>query len=237
MDAVRALLRLSPDHAKLEKSTPDAVVLDCRAAADEKAEKQARREVDALLTAEQRTYICAPPVATRRTRDVLRATLRPDVYGVCVPELLSVDQLRYADGVIEELERAAEIRPGLTALALWVDSTRALALLDDLLGALADGSERATLVGLDAAAIGAELGVPADSPTLEQARAATVIATAARGLPAVVGSFSSDAVTDAEAVAAARNAGFRGVVTPDPKAVAGLLEAFPEPAQDEPPPK
>lgn len=236
MDTVRSLLLLSP--ARIAASgvpgfTPDATLLDL---SDLDAEQRpaAAEAAQTLLAAGHRLYLHLHEVQTQQVRDDLLACLSDGVYGVSVPGLISVAQLQYVDGLLEELERRAGITLGLTAIGAWIDSAKGLVLVNDL----ARGSHRLTWLGVDEAALAAEIGVDAQAAAqpLEYAWFASVFAAQANGLPAVNGPLvDADTETELAAAQLARQAGLRGMVTRYENAAPRFNDLFPEAAPPEPP--
>ncbi len=190
-----------------------------------------------MLAAGQRVYLHLRPVDARGLRDDLLACLLPGVYGVSLTRLRSLDQLRYLDSLLEDVEPRAEIAAGLTALGVWIDSAKSLTLAPDL----ARGSHRLTWLGLDAASLASELDVDAHAGALDHARATVVFAAAANGLPAVAGLAAAGHDAGAELVAARqfRGLGMRGQLTRSEKAALEFGRLYPagvepETAEDAP---
>ena len=231
MDTVRALLLVSPD-AKPPSTVPDATLLDLRALTAEQRDG-ARAATQALIDAGQRVYLHIHSVQSGEARDDLVASLIPGVYGVSVSDVLTAQQLQYLDSTLEDLEARAEIRAGLTAIGAWVASARGVQALD----ALAAGSHRLTWVGLDEAALAADLGLdvePDDDdaeevhPTLAHARAQLTLAARANDLPSVLGAPPhEDGRRAAARAAAASAAGLCGGLTMDARLVENFKSAFP----------
>ena len=149
--------------------------------------------------------------------------LREGVYGVSVGDPTSIEQVRYAESLIEEAERRAELRLGLTAMAVWFSTARAISIAPETLAKLRSGAGRVTWIGFDADVLAAALGIERGSATLDAARALLVLAAAAEGLPLV----ERIAAGDQGAADAARAAGVRGVATTEHDALARLRSAFP----------
>ncbi len=230
MDAVRAVLVLPADAEPPAAEAADAIVaLPPHDAADFAA---ARGRTAALLPRSDRLYLAAPPIESGAARGYLAAALQPGVYGVAAPAAASLDQLRYLESILEDLEARADIRPGLTAMALRFDTPAALAIMPEALAALQRSAGRVTWVGWSPQRFADALAVPEDSPTVAQAAAQVVLAAAARGLPAV--HWTAGRPSGAE-IRAARRAGFRGLATSDRAALPHLSAAFPAPEPDSDP--
>ncbi len=244
MDSVRSLLLLPPT-APVPDFRPDATLLDLTGTnptgPDGDNDPAVATAVAALLGAGHRVYLHVHPVQTQRVRDGLLTGLVEGVYGVSLPGLVSVEQLRYVDSLLEEAEARAEIAVGLTAIGVWIETARALTLATEI----ATGSHRLTWLGLNAAALAAELGIEA-SPAIRAAgapdagdaiayaRATVLFAAQAAGLPAVEGLLppraSSHADPESEIAVAqeVRRAGLRGMLTRLPAVGRRLSSIFPE---------
>ncbi len=228
MDAVRSLLLLPPG-SRPPDVTPDATLLDL-SAAEPPDRDAARRAAAQLVERGHRLYLHVHPVATRAVRDDLLGCLIPGVYGVSVPGLLAVTQLRYVDSALEEAESNAGITPGLTALGGWIASAGALVHAADI----ARASHRLTWLGLDGPALRTELDLTASGPdhALDYPRATVLFAARAAGLPAVDGS-ETDATVEAE-IAAARGVqalGLRGKLTASAAVARAFESIFPAPRE------
>ena len=235
MDAVRALAFLRPNDTP-PIDPPDATLLDLTALAPDSYD-QAAAASTALLQAGHRLYLHTH----LRENDNARANLLacyptidpstdgdpppPTIYGLSLAGLTSLDQLRYAASLMEDLEEHTGATPGLGAIGLWIDSARALHIAADLAGA----SSRLTWLGIDARAIAAELGIPAESgTTLDHARAAVVLAAQAHDLPAVEGPPPRDEPAQPAHLKQLRALGLRGHATWDPEASAQFTAIFPD---------
>ena len=228
MDDVRALLAVLPDaplpsEAVVEQADALIVVFP----QDKSAYEAASERVSAAIQLGPPVYVVIPPIDSGLARTYLQSALRPGVYGVAVQTAASVDQLRYVEGVLEELEIRAGIRPGLTAMAVGFHDPRAIDIMSDALSAMRDSADRMTWIAFDHVELAASLGVPPDSPTVAAAAARVVLTAAAFDLPVVYGS-----PPDAEYAA---SLGFRGCATGDPEDLVELQAVFtrPEPEQDE----
>ena len=225
MDTVRAILVLPADAAPPAVSiaeTADAIIaLPPAEPADFEAE---RDRVGELLSLSDRFYIAAPPIDSGDARGYLAVALQPGVYGVVARPPSSIEQLRYLESLLEDLEQRAEIRPGLTAMAVGFGTPRALALMSEALDALRGSADRTTWIAWNPLLVAEALGVPPDSPTVAQSGANVVLSAAAHDLPAVY--WFNGAPGDDE-IAAARALGFRGMATTDPASLPRLIDAFP----------
>ena len=225
MDSVRSVLVL-PAGAEIPAAeavaAADAVVA---LPPTDPAEFAGERErIEDLLGRTKRLYVAAPPIDSGNARGYLTAALRPGVYGVVARPPSSLEQLRYLESLLEDLEQRAEIRPGLTAMAIGFGTPPALALMAEALGALRGSADRTTWVDWNARLVADALGVEPDSPTVTQSGANMVLAAAAHGLPAV--RWVDGSPSEAE-IASARALGFRGIATTDAAALARLAAAFP----------
>ena len=192
----------------------------------------AAASVDALLTAGHRVYLHSRGPQSPDLRDQLLATLRPPagdsagdsgVYGISLPGVVHVDQLRFVDSLLEDVERRLQIEPGLTAIGLWIESAAALGRA----GELAAASSRLTWLGIGATHLAAELRLDAPAPALlDHARARVVFAAQARNLAAVEGLPAASIGPDD---AHLRSLGLRGRMTRHVSEVRGVHEAFPTP--------
>ena len=180
MDSVRALLLVPPN--KPQANVPaDAILLDLTHT-DRSDLSAAAAAVDALLAAGRRVYLhtCGPQ--SPDLREYLLATLHPGVYGLSLPNATHIDQVRYVDSLLEDVEDRAGIEIGLTALGIWIGSAAALAQA----GEFARASHRLTWLGLASSQLAAELRLDQPSPALlNQARVHVVFAAQAAGIPAV----------------------------------------------------
>ncbi len=208
MDDVRALLILLPDAPLPDPASVEhADALVFVPPDDEEQYGAAAERVTALLELGPPVYLVIPLLESGQARPYLAQTLRQGVYGVASRAPGSVDQLRYLEGVLEELELRLDIQPGLTAMAVGFDHPRALNLMSDALAAMRESSDRMTWIAFNHAEFAETLGVPADSPTVAVASADVVLTAAAFDLPVVYG-----APSDAEHAA---RLGFRGCATDD----------------------
>ena len=177
--------------------------------------------IDALRQAGHRVYLHSRGPQSPDLREQLLATLRDGVYGVSLPGVVHVDQLRFVDSLLEDVEGRAGIEPGLTALGLWIESAAALGRVAQLAAA----SSRLTWLGVATAPLAMELALDAPAPSLlDTARAAVVFAAQASGLPAVEGLPLPSLPPDDVAL---RAHGLRGRLTRHPSEVGALNVAFP----------
>ena len=114
MDDVRALLAVLPEaplpsEAEVEHADGLIIVFP----QDESEYSAASERVSEAIELGPPVYVVIPPLDSGLARKYLQSTLQPGVYGVAVQTAASVDQLRYLEGVLEELEIRADIRPGL----------------------------------------------------------------------------------------------------------------------------
>ena len=228
MDNVRALLAVLPDAplpSEAEVEHADALIIVFPS--DESAYASAAERVSAAIELGPPIYVVIPPLDSGLARTYLQSALQPGVYGVAVQRAASVDQLRYLEGVLEELEIRSGIRPGLTAMAVGFHDPRAIDIMSDALAAMRDSADRMTWIAFDHVELAGSLGVPPDSPTVAAASTQVVMTAAAYDLPVVYGS-----PPDAEYAA---SLGMRGCATGDPEDLAGLQAVFtrPESEQDE----
>lgn len=228
MDDVRALLALLPDAPlpnQAEVAHADALILVHPP--DESDYAAASERIKRAAAIGPPVYVVIPALDSGLTRTYLRQALQPGVYGVAVQTAASVDQLRYLEGVLEELELKAGIRPGLTAMVVGFHDPRAINIMSDALSAMRDSADRMTWIAFDHAALAESLGVEPDSPAVEIAATNVVLTATAYDLPVVYGS-----PPDAEY---ARSLGFRGCATGDSADLQPLHKIFtrPETAPDE----
>ena len=230
MDDVRALLVVLPfaplpDAASVEHA--DAIVLV--PPAEESEFGAAAERVVAALELGPPVYLIIPAFDSGLVRDYLLQTLQPGVYGVGTQSPSSVEQVRYLEGVIEDIELRAGIRSGLTAMAVGFEHPRALNIMSEALAAMREAADRMTWIAFNHEELAAELGVAPDSATVAYASSQAVLTAAAFDLPVVYGS-----PPDAEAAAAL---GFRGCATAEPSELERLRTIFdrpePEAADDE----
>ena len=244
MDAVRSLLLVPADTASAAldlPDAPDATLVDLMHT-DRAGDEAATATIDALIGAGHRVYLHTRGPQSPDLRDQLLATLRPPVrspdagdkardetgvYGISLPGVVHADQLRFVESLLEDVERRHGIEPGLTAIGLWIESAAALARAEEL----ASASSRLTWLGVGTTQLAMELGLDAPvAPLLDHARARTVFAAQASGLPAVEGSLAGPSLSlDAERAHAAerRQLGLRGALTRRPAAVAVFNDTFP----------
>ena len=226
MDTVRSLLLVPADLDGLAgigadaPELPDATLVDLMHT-DAGGHDAAVAAIDALRQAGHRVYLHSRGPQSPDLREQLLATLRDGVYGVSLPGVVHVDQLRFVDSLLEDVEGRAGIEPGLTALGLWIESAAALGRVAQLAAA----SSRLTWLGVATAPLAMELAVDAPAPSLlDAARAAVVFAAQASGLPAVEGLPLPSLPPDDVAL---RAHGLRGRLTRHPSEVAALNVAFP----------
>lgn len=212
METRRAVLIVEPSQDAVSEAA-DAILLEhpplkdgaFSAGAVEVAAAQAAR----LGGGATPIYLALPPVESGQMRAYLLAVLRRGVYGVSVIDPSSVEQARYAESLLEEVEWRNDLRAGLTAMAIWFSSSRALAIAAETLSQLRRSAGRTTWIGFDAASLATELGIESGSPTIRAARAQLVLITAAEGLPLV------ERITTGanDAIETARAAGARGIAS------------------------
>ena len=226
MDDVRALLAVLPD-APLPRAEElehaDALIVVYPQGEREYAASAER--VTAAIGLGPPVYVIAPPIDSGLARTYLQHTLLPGVYGVGVQAVASVDQLRYLEGMLEDLEIRTGIRAGLTALAVGFHNPRSINIMSDCLSAIRESSDRMTWIAFDHVEMAVSLGVEPDSPTVAAASATVVMTAAAYDLPVVYGS-----PPDAAYAAAL---GFRGCATGDPADLEGLQQVFRRTESDE----
>lgn len=230
MDDVRALLAVLPDvplPSEAEVEHADALIIVHPQ--DETDYEGAGDRVAAAIQLGPPVYVIIPTLDSGLARSYLQHALQPGVYGVGVQRAASVDQLRYLEGVLEELELRAGIRPGLTAMAVGFHDPQAINIMSDCLSAMHDSSDRMTWIAFDHVEMAESLGVQPDSASVAVASSNVVMTAAAFDLPVVYGS-----PPDAEYAA---SLGFRGCATGDPNDLEGLKAIFtrpdPEPEEDE----
>lgn len=228
MDDVRALLAVLPDAplpSQAEVAHADALIIVFPQ--DESEYSAAAERIGAAIQLGPPVYVVIPRLDSGLARTYLQHALLPGVYGVAVQTAASVDQLRYLEGVLEELEIRAGIRPGLTAMAVGFHDPRAINIMSDCLSAMRDSSARMTWIAFDHVEFAESVGVQPDSATVTWASSQVVMTAAAFDLPVVYGS-----PPDAEYAA---SLGFRGCATGDPGDLEHLRAVFarPEPATDD----
>ena len=237
MDAVRSLVILRPADTH-PADPPDATLLDL-IGLESDGYRQAAAASAALLQAGHRLYLHTRLRQNLNARADLLACYPsidpptdgdpppPTIYGLSLTGITSLDQLRYAASLMEDLEDHTGATPGLGAIGLWIDSARALHLAADLAGA----SSRLTWIGIDTHALAGELGIAtAAGATLDHARSAVVLAAQAHDLPAVEGptprdDAGGDETSDTERL---RALGLRGHATWDPQTTAQFIAIFPD---------
>ncbi len=230
MDDVRALFVVLPDAPlpdPSEAEQADALILVFPQ--DESHYPASTERVASAIQLGPPVYIVIPPLDSGLARKYLQSALQSGVYGVAVQTVASVDQLRYLEGVLEELEIRAEIRPGLTAMAVGFHDPRAINIMSDCLSAMRDSSDRLTWIAYNHVEMAESLGVQPDSPTVAMASSQVVMTAAAFNLPVAYGS-----PPDAEYAA---SLGFRGCATGESSELEALRATFarpePETAVDE----
>ena len=229
MDSVRSLL-LTGARQPLPSFVPDATLVNISQI--EPADREiAKEQVRALLVAGHRVYLHVHEIQTRLVRDDLLAFLTEGIYGVSLPGLAGLNQLKYIDSLLEDVERRAGIPEGLTAIGAWIDSAKGMVAVNEI----AAGSSRLTWMGIDHGSLAAEIGVDtkAESTLLEYAWYTVGFAARANDLPAVNGiALDLDADSAIKAATLARLAGLSGMLTPYEKAAARFNEIFPEPSTE-----
>ena len=225
MDDVRALLAVLPEAplpSEAEVEHADALIIVFPQ--DESEYAAAAERVSSAIELGPPIYVVIPPLDSGLARKYLQSTLQPGVYGVAVQTAASVDQLRYLEGVLEELEIRADIRPGLTAMAVGFHDPRAINIMSDCLSAMRDSADRMTWIAFDHVECAASLGVEPDSATVTWASSQVVATAAAFKLPVVYGSPPDAAY--------AAGLGFRGCATGDPADLEMLRATFPRPESE-----
>ena len=226
MDAATAQLIIPPVAAP--PSAEEAAEADALIAlppSDADAFGQFGERVRALIEVGRPLYVAIPPVDTGLARDLLLAALAPGVYGVVARPPSSIEQLRYVEGILEEAEERAEIRPGLTALAIGFGTPKALAIMPEALDAMRRSAGRVTWIAWNAEMLARELGVEPTSPTIALAASQVVLAAAANGVGAVRwinGRPKRDEIVEARAQ------GFSGLATTDAHSLRRIRGVFPE---------
>ena len=158
MDTVRSLLLVPADADGLAgigadaPALPDATLVDLMHT-DAGGHDAAVAAIDALRQAGHRVYLHTRGPQSPDLREQLLATLSDGVYGVSLPGVVHVDQLRFVDSLLEDVEGRAGIEPGLTALGLWIESSAALGRVAQLAAA----SSRLTWLGVATAPLAMEL--------------------------------------------------------------------------------
>ena len=222
MDDVRAMLAVLPDAplpSQADVEHADALIIVYPQ--DESDYAAAGERVAAAVQLGPPVYVMIPSLDSGLARKYLQQALQPGVYGVGVQRAASVDQLRYLEGVLEELEIRAGIRPGLTAMAVGFHDPRAINIMSDCLSAMRDSADRMTWIAFDHVEMAESLGVQPDSASVAVAGSNVVMTAAAFDLPVVYGS-----PPDAEYAA---GLGFRGCATGDLADLDGLRVVFTRP--------
>lgn len=226
MDAATAQLIIPPVAAP--PSAEEAAEADALIAlppSDADAFGQFGERVRALIEVGRPLYVAIPPVDTGLARDLLLAALAPGVYGVVARPPSSIEQLRYVEGILEEAEERAEIRLGLTALAIGFGTPKALAIMPEALDAMQRSADRVTWIAWNAEMLARELCVEPASPTIALAASQVVLAAAANGVGAVRwinGRPKRDEIVEARAQ------GFSGLATTDAHSLRRIRGVFPE---------
>ena len=228
MDDVRATLILLPGQAlPAAADVADAGALVYVPDADDLA--ASAEQIRAAIELGPPLYIALPPLEEGSLREYLGGLLAPGVYGVASRTPRSVEQLRYVESLLEELEIRAGIQPGLTAMAVGFEHPRALAIMGEALRAMRDSADRMTWIAFNHEELALELGVAPDSATITAASAQVVLTAAAFELPVVY--------DDAALAESAAAMGFRGCATIETSDIARLREVFarsePEQAEEE----
>ena len=225
MDDVRALLVLLPDTPIPDAATVEyADGLMLVPPQDEIDFSAVSERVSAAIELEPPLYLVIPALDSGLTRTYLQSALQEGVYGVAVQTAASVDQLRYLEGLLEEVEIRAGIRPGLTAMAVGFHDPRAINIMPEALAAMRDSADRMTWIAYDEAEFAESLGVAPDSATVAVGGSNVVLTAAAFDLPVVFG-LPSDVVRAAAL-------GFRGCATDDPTQLEGLRSIFNRPESE-----
>ena len=222
MDDVRAMLAVLPDAplpSQADAEHADALIIVYPQ--DESDYAAVGERVAAAVQLGPPVYVMIPSLDSGLARKYLQQALQPGVYGVGVQRAASVDQLRYLEGVLEELEIRAGIRPGLTAMAVGFHDPQAINIMSDCLSAMRDSADRMTWLAFDHVEMAESLGVQPDSASVVVAGSNVVMTAAAFDLPVVYGS-----PPDAEYAA---GLGFRGCATGDPADLDGLRVIFTRP--------
>lgn len=225
MDAATALLIIPPVAAP--PSAEEAAEADALIAlppSDADAFEQFGERVRALIEVGPPLYVAIPPVDTGLARELLLAALAPGVYGVVARPPSSIEQLRYVEGILEEAEERAEIRLGLTALAIGFGTPKALAIMPEALDAMRRSAGRVTWIAWNAEMLARELGAEPASPTIALAASQVVLAAAADGVGAVRwinGRPKRDEIVEARAQ------GFCGLATTDAHSLRRIRGVFP----------
>lgn len=194
---------------------------------DAESPEHSADEIRAVLELGPPVYIALPPIEEASLKDYLAAFLLPGVYGIASRTPQSVDQLRYVESLLEELEIRNGIRPGLTAMAVGFEDPKSLTIMADALQAMRDSADRMTWIAFNHVELAEKLSIPPSSPTIDAAAAHAIVTASAFSLPVVF--------DDPEQAERAALQGFRGCATIETSDLARLREIFapPEPLTEE----
>ena len=238
---LRNLLFAPGDSArKAEKalaSAADGVILDLEDSVALPQKDAARASVAALLPGLSRpgVLVRVNPRGTAQYLPDLAAVVPGRPAAVLLPKCTGPHDLAALDHHLEALEAAAGLTPGAIGVVALVTETAASLLAMDYRGAPA----RLRALCFGAEDLSADLGVVPRGPggytaPVAAARAATLVAAAAAGVPALDTPWPDPrdpAGLEAEAAAAARD-GFAGKLCIHPDQIAPVAAAFtPRPEQ------
>lgn len=217
--------------AKAEGRGADAVILDLEDSVTPARKDEALLSVVTVLQSAPTGVQRWVRVEPSRVADDVPALVGPHLAGIVLPKG-DADTVRALSDLLDECERRAGMAPGRTRILPLVETAATLRQLDALAS-----SPRILRLGMGEADLRAELGLESGPGELEllPLRSAVVVASAAAGLTAPVGSTTTefrdlDAVR--ESAVRLRGLGFRARTAIHPAQVAVVNDVF-SPTQEQ----
>jgi citrate lyase subunit beta / citryl-CoA lyase len=196
MDLLRSLLYVPADSSRKLMSArslrPDALILDLEDAVSPDRKLEARGLIAGELghAAEftAKILVRVNRFGSPFLDDDLRATVRPQVYGVVLPKCSEASEVARVEGTILELERQNGIPGGSAKLILMIETAKGVANARELAGA----SSRVIALTFGAEDYCADMGIVRTKAGNEIVFARSLIALAAKaeGLEAIDGVFT-----------------------------------------------
>jgi citrate lyase subunit beta/citryl-CoA lyase len=123
--------------AKLPQVGADAVAIDLEDAVTDDRKEGAREELHAALESfdRVRTYVRVNHPDTGLTEGDIHGVMHPNLDGIVLPKVETVETVRDADRWIAEAEREQGIDPGSTALLLLIESALGVHTAAELIAA------------------------------------------------------------------------------------------------------
>jgi citrate lyase subunit beta / citryl-CoA lyase len=123
--------------AKLPSTGADAVAIDLEDAVTNDRKVDARADLRAALEhfADVRTYVRVNHPSTGLTEGDIHGVLHPNLDGIVLPKVESVETVRSAAGWLSDAERDQGLEPGRTAMLLLIESALGIHRAAEILAA------------------------------------------------------------------------------------------------------